>query len=164
MVRFNSIINTFFREPETAQTIALPNARKAMTRARGVGQPHTPNTLEQLREELVQPHNERFRLTLDGLEQFLLDGPIMEGNECVAEGFVSRRTIAHLARHPAEATHLMMDATFKTVPRRPQNMYQFFSIHVMYMDAVSTCCYFNCILLSNFLYVCMYVVACMQVT
>ncbi|XP_039278687.1 uncharacterized protein LOC120350208 [Nilaparvata lugens] len=109
-----------------------------MKRARRTTEPISnraiPHTLEELREELSQVGCEGLRLTT-GNTQFFLNEPIRGADgEPLAEGFVSHRILQHLRRHPAEASHILIDVTFKTVPRRPQGVQQFISIHAMYMD------------------------------
>ncbi|XP_039277016.1 uncharacterized protein LOC111044506 isoform X1 [Nilaparvata lugens] len=114
------------RDPETMHSLSAVDARRAMKRARGTAEPAIPRTLEELREELSQVGREGLRLTT-GNTEFFLNEPIRGADgETLAEGFVSHRILQHLRRHPAEASHILMDATFKTVPRRPQGVQQFF--------------------------------------
>ncbi|XP_039293560.1 uncharacterized protein LOC120353561 [Nilaparvata lugens] len=120
------------RDPEASYSISTINARRAMNRIRVATQPRI--TLEDMREELSRVGREALRSTEMGTEFFINEAIKGADGEVVADGFVSKRILDHLRRHPAEASHLLMDATFKIVPRRPERIQQFFSIHVLHMD------------------------------
>ncbi|XP_039296716.1 uncharacterized protein LOC111057354 [Nilaparvata lugens] len=130
------------RDPEASYEIPATGASRAMKRARGATQPAIPRTLEDMTEEMSQVGREELRSTSVG-SQFFLDEPIRGADgETLAEGFVSQRMVAHLRRHPAEASQLLMDATFKTLPRRPEGVHQFFSVHVLYVDVAVPVAFF----------------------
>ncbi|XP_039299855.1 uncharacterized protein LOC111060982 isoform X2 [Nilaparvata lugens] len=123
------------RNPQAAIAVSPINAKKAMKRARGLAEPAIPRTLEQMREEMMLPGREGLKTTKGGEENFLIDLAIKgDAGETLADGFASRRTVEFLRRHPGEASHVMMDATFKIIPRRPLGVHQLFSVHAIYMD------------------------------
>ncbi|XP_039299447.1 uncharacterized protein LOC120355186 [Nilaparvata lugens] len=121
--------------PQAAIAVSPINAKKAMKRARGLAEPAIPRTLEQMREEIMLPGREGLKTTKGGEENFLIDLAIKgDAGETLADGFASRRTVEFLRRHPGEASHVMMDATFKIIPRRPLGVHQLFSVHAIYID------------------------------